>query len=770
MLRNLSGVFLLLCWVAPLPAWSPLLTRPGEPPTVRFPVDEALAGRVREAAQLVQKQEWPEAVRALRAVLDAPDKGLCQTATVAPDGGITWISARAEAARLLGTLPAPVLADFKRLSEPASQELLRTARAKKDDATIYLELVSRYPGSEALFDAEAVLAGRSVEKGYYHSAAVWFAPIIDQATQIDRLSSLALYHATVAFCLSGDPDRAERAWKSLSARLGDKPVRVDGRLLRLDELKLDVAKAKKISPQSSTDWPLYRGDARRTATNRGGVPLLKPSWSVSTLPNPAEPYQGKTEHRAWIEVYLKHATEQIEKRDLPVLPAFHPIAVNGKILFRTYEGLFAVNLREKDPSPEARHLWQHTDGGVATILGEPNKKSTLDSWGLTYRDKGPYGVLFENSVNGTVVTDGSRAYEIDDLLLPPHPLLQFNFNFGMGVRPNYGHLNDQAYRSSLKVFDLESFKLLWEIGGRHNSFGNQALDELLGVIDKDGKPTTGQSHTSYFLGPPLPLSGNLYLLHELSNELRLLCVAPRDAPGQGVPTEPALVWSQTLLTTRDGIDQDFKRRIHAAHLAYSDGILVCPTNAGALVGVEAATQRVVWVYRYGVRSRAEADTAALVDEWKVSAPAIVHGKVIFTSPDSPALHCLDLRDGRLLWQVPRKADDCYFAGVLDGKVVIVSRNSVRALDLARGTVTWQRDDTGMPSGQGVAAGNVYYLPVKGTEPGIVALDLRDGTVIAQIKPAARDAVLGNLMFYEDQLLSQTITDVTSYPLVKARDK
>src|SRR5262249_12448018 len=151
-----------------------------------------------------------------------------------------------------------------------------------------------------------------------------------------------------------------------------------------------------------------------------------------------------------------------------------------KIIFRTYEGLFLVNLREKDPSPEARHIWQHTDGGAMTILGDPNKKATIDPWKATYLNNGPHGILFENSVTVYVTTDGLRALVIDDLMLPPNTMHQ-NHNFGTGVRPNYGHLNEQAYRNSIKAYDLESFKLIWEIGG-HYRFGNNNpdLDGLFG--------------------------------------------------------------------------------------------------------------------------------------------------------------------------------------------------------------------------------------------------------------------------------------------------
>ncbi len=88
---------------------------------------------------------------------------------------------------------------------------------------------------------------------------------------------------------------------------------------------------------------------------------------------------------------------------------------------------------------------------------------------------------------------------------------------------------------------------------------------------------------SYFLGPPLPLGGKLYVLTEKNAELRLVCL-------NAVNGEPT--WEQTLATPRDRLLLDVSRRVQAVHLAYGEGILVCPTNAGAILGVD--RRRAAW--------------------------------------------------------------------------------------------------------------------------------------------------------------------------------
>ena len=72
-------------------------------------------------------------------------------------------------------------------------------------------------------------------------------------------------------------------------------------------------------------------------------------------------------------------------------------------------------------------------------------------------------------------------------------------------------------------------------------------------------------------------------------------------------------------------------------------------------------------------------------------------------------------------------------GVWSGKVVIVTKRSVRSLNLTDGNSGWRAIATGLPSGQGVASDNVYYVPVKDStqhhEPGIAAIDVAKGVLI-----------------------------------------
>src|SRR5205823_4044364 len=268
--------------------------------------------------------------------------------------------------------------------------------------------------------------------------------------------------------------------------------------------------------------------------------------------------------------------------------------------------------------------------------------------------------------------------------------------------PNFMELKDAVNHSELMAIELDTGKLKWQVGGSGEK---------------------GELNDCFFLGPPLPLGGRLYVMVEKNSELRLVCLTA--ATGE-------LEWAQTLAAVRDRLTSDVARRVQAVHLAYGDGILVCPTNAGAILGVDLLTHSLVWAkpYREGTQQVAQdpnpgmvrlnrgmvmmqqqmAYTQHLSPDWKAAAPVVQDGKVVFTAPDGASIYCLNLRDGSTVWKAGR-SDDLYLAGVYHGKVLLAGKQHFRALNLSDGRLTWSRE-TGQPSGQGGASEKVYYLPIK----------------------------------------------------------
>src|SRR5262249_39053372 len=105
-----------------------------------------------------------------------------------------------------------------------------------------------------------------------------------------------------------------------------------------------------------------------------------------------------------------------------------------------------------------------------------------------------------------------------------------------------------------------------------------------------------------FLGPPLPVDGHLYVLieHTSSGIVRLLRLDPKNLvkPDGWKSAVPALVWSQKLGKPNATLPGDALRRPQGAFLAASDGIIVCPTNSGVVVGIDTKSRSLLWARDY----------------------------------------------------------------------------------------------------------------------------------------------------------------------------
>ncbi|MBV9123241.1 MAG: PQQ-binding-like beta-propeller repeat protein, partial [Planctomycetes bacterium] len=623
-----------------------------------------------------------------------------------------------------------------------AKALLNEARAKGDPQML-AEVAQKYLHTEAGAEATNLLGTYYLDRGGYVMAALCYERLLNHPSA-GKLPALTLFKAALAFRHAGEQVNADHAW-DLLIKNHPEGLRLGDQLVSLDRLHQELVQAslQGSAGLSRSDWPMWGGNAARSAQGYGGAPYLDDQvW-------PAKQTVHLSQTRTWIE----ETQDNQRTRGQPVIPAFCPIAATiptdkgplPLVIYRTYEKVCAVDARNGEVYWDTLPLlW-----GLDNLLADPNKQMILNQWRQFYIQASCQNVVYENSVLGTMSTDNSRVYVIDDLALPPHP--NYMQQFQWGNQPTFGALKDGVNHNTLEAFELDSGKLAWEVGGK----------------EEDKNDLSG----SFFLGPPLPLGGKLYVLNEKKSELRLLCLDPLK--------KGAVTWTQTLANVKDSLLQDVGRRVQAAQLAYGEGILVCPTNAGAILGVDLLTHSLVWAHSY--RQPAPTNPAikmggmmvvnpqVLSQDWKASTPIIAEGKVVFTAPDGTLVHCLNLRDGQPLWTANR-TDDLYVGGVYNGKVILVGRNSCRALNLTDGKQVWRQDALGTPSGQGVASKNVYYLPLKegrDKEPEVCALNIDTGAIIAHSKSRKKlngpTEIPGNLLFFEGDVISQTTTTLTAYP-------
>lgn len=464
------------------------------------------------------------------------------------------------------------------------------------------------------------------------------------------------------------------------------------------------------------------------ADDAGTAPVLDARWSAPTL--------REEQVRRWL---MRDAVKALEDRNRPILHAAEPLAVGGKVLFRSHRGIHAFHLATGKLAWESDSSWS-----LDVMAREPQKAAALNQWVAVHLGNGRATTLLSNAVLGRLSADGKQVYAVDDLELPP---VLANFNNPM-IEPHYGYpVNDAVYHSRLQAYNLNTGKLVWEVGSRRGK------DEL---------------HDSYFLSAPLVHDGKLFVPIEQAGSLALVALDSADG---------RMIWRFDLAAVRYRLHLDPTRRLHGIRLALADGILVCLLGE-TLLGVDLESHSVLWAHT----PLRETPVAPVMLEQMfppgllparpdaglgASAPAVVGDHVVFNVPGGKSLVCVGLKDGRVAWRATATRDDVYLAGAVRDRVLLVGRRGIRALNAADGKSLWSVE-TGEPAGRGAASGTVYHLPLRSESrskrPGVVTVDVERGEVIAFTR--ATEDVPGNLVLHERDVLSQTIDRVAVFPQLR----
>jgi outer membrane protein assembly factor BamB len=747
------------------------------------------------ARDCIKDKAWNDAVTALQAILDNKEDFYVQVRDKDLKGEevLRWTSVKYEANNLLGSMADDGIDVYELRFGTKARNMLEDAKAK-GDREVLGEVAQRFLHTKAGIEANDQLATYFLDRGQFFMAALRYEKLLDVKQERTKLSDLTLFKAALAYRRAGDVKNSESVWAKLEPRLRDRGGMQMGddmiAIAKLQQVLEEVPRPEVFSPH---DWRMIRGNEANSAQAKGSPPLLDTTlWQRLLLLDKDDSGQVdkdvvdlETTARTRVDAAINKV---LSLGNVPVMPGFYPIAVNRLLIYRTYSDIRAVYLHEEEEREDGKLVkrkagelkWKTfpLEGTLASILSNGKLRGSLDSWlDSSYFAAGSSSsILYDNSAIGTLSSDHRLVYAIDDLAVPP-PGNVFQQNPFQPAMPQLQEgLRPLVMQNSLCAFDLESGRAKWQLG--------------------DPKRRDDPFNDSHFLGVPISVGGKLYALNEKHNgptgdaELRLICIDP----GKLVDNRPLIVQPiQSLgeVQQQARVTHDATRRSNTVHLAYGEGILVCPTNAGELLGVDLSSRSLAWAYPYreqapqtmnfpgmmpnnmrggmvfGPGGGMNMGATATIANWKSSPPVIVEGKVIFTAPDATSVHCINLRDGTPVWKKRQMDGDLFLAGVFQGKALIVGRNSIRALDLHRnGDMAWYVATGDMPAGQGVASKNIYYLPLKKGE--ILAVDVEKGEVKAHNRAKNADIPLGNLLFYEGAVVAQTPREIVAYPQLLAR--
>ena len=747
------------------------------------------------------------------------------------------ISVKTEANRIIAAFPKEGLEFYQQSFGQDAANLLGEAVKQNYDLAMLADLSQRYFHTKAGAEGTVLLASLYLERGNYLEAAFSFERLLARPNSDDVLTPRTLFKAALAFRRSGDPHHkalAQSTTDLLHKATLRNGVPIGRKTYSFEQLKAELERPITSIRATYTvgEWSGRYGNAQRSGLVDGGPPFLVPAFK------PAEMLVDRRELDRPANDWLRENLSILFDRDnaksmksLP-LPGFFPVTTPDMVIFRSYDGIHAVATRDHtvlaNGVPKLIRAgdlqWiSKTEFGIHQMLtlddtfdGSSVKDST-EQWWAAYKTPNyqATSLLYENPLLGSLAHDGQNVYFVDDVAVPP-PSTQNDPNFGgfpngMPVRLNVP-LTEATRAGLLVSVNMNSGNQSWSLGRIIPT--KNTHPPTVSLTEEQADKTTSAFDLclhAVFLGPPLPLNGRLYALIELDGVVRLLCLDPKNllpVPGWHMKA-PELIWSQKLGRPNHSVAGDSIRRYQGAFLSAGEGILVCPTNSGLMVGVDIMSRSLLWAHAYrklqaNAGPKYNPNTGMMQqpglqlpeDRWRASAPIVSGGRVVLAAYDSPNLECLDVRTGRLLWTTRRQVpDDLYVGGVVNDKVIVVSKNSVRAYQLfgedaesLTPKTAWEKPAAllaATPTGHGIASKSMYYLPVrpenagKGTVPAaeIWAINLETGAVAA--KTAARlrkdgygnelrQFGLGNLVFQDGLVIAQSAFEVAVYPQLEIK--
>ncbi len=718
--------------------------------SVFLPPDRNLKKRLEDASEMLTKGHYGEAVRKLGSLLEGSEDYFFR-----PDPSQqVYRSLKAEAGRLIGEMPADGRDSYELQFGARARRMLTEAAAAGDVAGL-AEVARRFFYTKAGLEATLLIARHHLDHDRPLAAALCLERLRETVGASERFEPMLSLTLATCWVRSGMPDKAQQVLVQFRKQYPQGEVRIADRSVRLFSDAKDALPwlAENAGPQralqraAADEWTMFRGDAERNAASAGGQPLLNRRWSRLCADEPA------------IEKMVGPLRQAYIDQDIAAVPGMQPLAVGDVVLMRTTTNLLAVNFATGKIVWTARSI---ADRSFEQLLNTGRNQPQFGpasplQMGLDQR-------LWDDAIFGNLTSDGQQVFVIEDLPLSGnlaggglHVVGGMGgFNQRQVFQPNgrrtVGGMPKTTNRLTARELKTEG-KLKWEVGGN---------------TGEDDPKLAG----AFFLGPPLPLLGRLYVLAEMKGqEIRLLVLSAKT--GQ-------LEWSQQLAVVEQNILQDPFRRAAGAMPSFADGVLVCPTAAGAIVAIDLTTRSLLWGYQYPRDQRGQVNLGRLAvlgagaREWRrrsawersLGRRYGDHCRWQRLGHAGRRRHPVLLAVARWPFALEAAAQNNLYVGcVHQGSVLLVGHNQLSAVQLADGKPVWGPLDLpsgATPSGRGFYSGKYYYLPLSTAE--VAQVDLEKGAITGRAR-SRQGTIPGNLICYRGDVISQSVEVVEAYPQI-----
>ena len=661
-------------------------------------------------------------------------------------GDADAISLRQAARELLASIPPEELGDYQlKFSTIAEQDLERGLEA--GDRKVLADVSSRYFFTEAGMQATMLLGHLQLEQGELVAATAAFQRIVSYPPARQRYEPEATVLLATSLLLVGNEPAAQHVLAELVERNNAAPRRVPLRFLD-NNIELPRAPADALgwlveligrSPLKVNslmrEWWMVNGNPQRNAASQAGLPLFVPNWSVSIHPDEAT------------EKVMRNRLERKIAAGSVVIPALKPLAVENMIIMRNSSQMIGVDFQS------GKRVWVYPPENPMTVPRKASDKKVENEAAIESRTLGDENRILSDSIYGEASSDGksifviprtnsltSTSYDDDQLRLGNS---DWDPTSGTGTNVlNAVRLDRQG-------------ALRWQVGG----------------INGHDEPKLANVE---FFGAPLPLNGTLYAICRQKEVILLTAIESETGK---------LVWSQQLaVNSAQEYDEEevyLPNSMGSLSPSYSNGILVCPTGLGTLVGVSLDDRSLLWGFNFqkaglGIDPYGQGFTdsapvygnlsGALRDAWLENRLVIDQGLVAFTPRFERDMVVLDLLTGRPVRPVanaarsPRTRGALYLGCISAGRALVVGIDHCRLVDLYAGQEIWRTElkSFGSPSGTGFFTNDSYYLPTTSGE--VIEVSFNNGQIVrSNIAPQ----VLGNLIVYRGSIVSHGLDRLIS---------
>ncbi|MDR1964535.1 MAG: PQQ-binding-like beta-propeller repeat protein [Planctomycetaceae bacterium] len=713
------------------------------------PPDRTLFRRYDQAGRLIEAGRLPEAAQLLGAILENSADYFVQPHppnSNPPTQTSDQLFSDLVLDRLQG-LPAKALESYSLQFEAQAKRLLENA--VQNGSIEGIQQVARFYFPTTSGATAAFLLGMDqFEQGAYESALLTLQRLNQSRhnlTPFDPILSLTLASLQLRF---HQTDKARQTVEHLLKNHPNPTILLSGNetwtpkstdeiITRLEALRNESKAVPMASWLERTGWLLGMGTPRQNSETTAQKPLLELIWSVPTL------------NKSLFNWEANNLLSLVRKGTDAYIPAAQPLLVGNHLLVRGLGEITAIDLRT------GKQLWTAAESeyqiSKSIQLPYPMNFNAIRLGGSNHL--GPLRVfLWHDRITHQMSSDGSRIWTVDGLdmrSLAYAALGRGARNLQIGKKsvedPRWGAGNTLVAR------DVKTGQTLWQIGKfpyvqkRFDQYAEEfETEQNERKKEKDNKTPTAEAakrkteeeqknekknanennkpvanrnngfteeelffSETWFLGAPLPLRGRIHVIGENAGILRLIVLDAETG---------RLIRQQPLGAPENPFEMDPFRKYYGLIPSASDGMILCPTGIGLVVALDATTMVPVWCFSYLATEKEDSNVRNQLrqirnrqfggavhgqnDEfrnlfaltgWQVPALMIDGNRVLVAPPDDPALYCLDLLTGKLLWQKKelKRENALYVACIRNGIAYIVTPESMLALKMESGEPVWE---------------------------------------------------------------------------------